>query len=287
MESNATNDIPSHINNSGELTGKLKIHIVDYPKFSGKNQDWPKFFETFSAICELQHLDSILVENALHDDDFSKNPKYKDKCEKLFSILKRCCAEGMALYKIKKFDVTRDGYKAWHHLCNHYYACGDVSSYVTTLMDQLINLKLEPNKPGGIEQYIAKFESLLLHLEEAKSPVVDAHAITMFLNGIQDRTYEAYKTTCRANLFDLNKCIINLRREALGQISGISAKPRRSNYTASNYDNTRNTRGNNNENSVPHIPSNIWQQMSRPQHEAYLNALKKSELENSKNIEYM
>ena len=81
MKSNTTNDVLSHINNSGESTGELKIHIADYPKFSSKNQDWPKFFKTFSAICELQHLDSILIQNALRDNDFSKNPKYKDKCE--------------------------------------------------------------------------------------------------------------------------------------------------------------------------------------------------------------
>ena len=159
-------------------------------------------------------MSSILNENTHHEDDFEKDAVYKEKCEVLFSILKKCCAEGMALYKIKKFDESKDGHKAWRRLCDHYHAFGDVNTYATSLMNQLINLKLEANMNGSVEKYIADFESLLLKLEEAKNLVPEQIAISIFLSGIRDRNYSAFKTMCMANpTSTLDTLIITLRRE--------------------------------------------------------------------------
>ena len=141
LPDDATKSDVAHVTKRSEYA-EIKVRVSDYPKFSGKNTDWPKFYKTFSAVCELQNLSSILNKNTHHEDDFKKDAVYKEKCEVLFSILKKCCAEGMALYKIKKFDESKDGHKAWRRLFDHYHAFGVVNTYATSLMNQLINLKL-------------------------------------------------------------------------------------------------------------------------------------------------
>ena len=66
----------------------IAICTGDFPKFSGKSADWTNFCETFSAVCELKHLEDILEENENHDDLFKDDDEYREKCQTLYSILK-------------------------------------------------------------------------------------------------------------------------------------------------------------------------------------------------------
>ena len=112
----------------------IKIKIGDYPTFIGKSPHWSTFFEHFTSLAELQKLDDLLVENSNHKSDLANDPKYATKCSQLYSILKHACAGGIALSKVNTFCNTKDGYLAWQQLCSHYYAKGDVQSYIKTCL---------------------------------------------------------------------------------------------------------------------------------------------------------
>jgi hypothetical protein len=58
----------------------IKITVKDFPKFSGKVSDWTKFFEEFTALCELQGMENLLEEDENHKSQFESDENYKKKC---------------------------------------------------------------------------------------------------------------------------------------------------------------------------------------------------------------
>lgn len=130
----------------------IKIRIADYPKYSGKSIDWPKFYEQFTAVAELQGIDDLLKESESHETRFTTDMEYQKRCNYLYSILKNCCATGMALPKINAFKSTKDGHSAWIRLSNHYYAKGNKQTFAHACLQKLIDLKLDSHTIGGPEQ---------------------------------------------------------------------------------------------------------------------------------------
>ena len=89
-----------------------KIRISDFPTYSGKYSDWPRFYEKFTAVSELQGFVDILQEDIDHPIKFVNDLNYKEKCHQLYSILKNCCAAGTALPKINAYREELDQYNA-------------------------------------------------------------------------------------------------------------------------------------------------------------------------------
>ena len=210
------------------------IRLSDVPKFNGKLPQWAEFVDKFTAVVELQGIDDLLEEDKDHESKMTSDSSYKSRCEKLFSILKHACAGGNAGPKVKMFQKEKDGYLAWQKLVKHYYAKGNIQTYANTCLTDLCNLRLEANSTGGAETYISQFEKYLLELEEAKEPVSEGQKVTFFLNGIKDPNYKAYKTICKAQNYNFEKCIQELRNEA-SDIKDMSQKarvPRRANVQA-------------------------------------------------------
>jgi hypothetical protein len=181
-----------------EETSNLKLRMGDFPKFSGKNPDWPCFYERFSAVCEIQGLSSLLEEDIDHEDKYANDPDYRNKCSTLYSILKNSCAGGHALPKINKFKTIKNGHLAWREMCNSYYAMGDKEDYSAGCLADIMSLTLQPNSSGGAALYCSKWEDLDLKLEEAGHPLDPMQKKTFFLHGIKERKkkIEIYYLDC-------------------------------------------------------------------------------------------
>ena len=154
--STSLSPIPSKTPQTENLGG-LKIRIADFPSFTGKNVDWVKFYEKFTAVCKLQGMDSILQENKDHETLFKDDDVYRHKCEQLYSILKSCCASGLALPKVNAYKRTKDGHSAWQSMWKHYYTKGDVSMYAATCLHTFLGLELDTHSHGSADSYISKY----------------------------------------------------------------------------------------------------------------------------------
>ena len=149
---------------------RVSVRISDYPNFSGKSHEWTKFQEKFTAVAELQGLGHLLVENPKHKELFNSDTEYTKECKILFSILKNCCASGLAIPKVNLFKDSKDGYSAYQALYSHYYAMGNPQEYANSCLEKLISLSLTPNSPGGMDGYLSKFKALVLELQN-KDPL--------------------------------------------------------------------------------------------------------------------
>ena len=191
-----------------ELEEKTKINLKmsDYPRFTGKKVDWPTFETKFTAACELQGLADLLDrEDSKHDEKFVNDPTYKRQCEILYSLLKNSCAGGMALSKVKAFQKTKNGHKAWIDLYNKYWAESDPNQFYATCLTKLLNLRLTPHSPGGVAKYLSEREAIELQCEELGHPIEEVFGKTCFLDGIHDRKYQHYKTTARSEKMSYEK----------------------------------------------------------------------------------
>ena len=249
----------------------LKVRINDFPTFSGKTGDWIRFYEKFTSIAELQGFDHLLKENPKHSSRFSTDPNYAHQCHQLYSILKNCCAGGLALPKVNEYKASKDGYLSWQRLCRHYYAKGNVQSYVMSCYEQLQKLALTPNSHGGIDTYISKFEDLTLKIEEAGSKIDSAWKTSMFLSGIKDRNYLTFKFTCQTNGYDYDRCVVELRRFT-DELNSSSQIPRQSNSKVRKM-RKKSEKPNSSSNSR-HLSKDQWNSLSAEQKEVYKAGMK-------------
>ena len=141
-------------------TDRLSIRPDKYPKFSGKQSDWPKFYKGFTSLANIEGWGSLL--DTTSGLKITPDSKLSKQNNLLYSVLRWCCRGGLALPKVKEFDNTKDGHTAWCRLYNHYYGGGNLQHYMKTMWDQLLHLELTLNSVGGAEKYISNFEDLCL-----------------------------------------------------------------------------------------------------------------------------
>jgi len=182
--------------------------------------------EFTSAIC-IYEMGDLIEENPKHEDMMNTSTRYKERVNKFYNLLNKACASGNAHQKIKKYESMMDGYQAWKELVKYYFAKGNVEAYATTNMMDLANLSLDYNSPGGIKEYISKYQMAVNNLEEIQQPISDVLKKTFFLNGIKDPYYRSIKSICEAQCYDINKCIIEVQREGSNQTQSTREKRNR------------------------------------------------------------
>ena len=146
-------------------------------------------------------------------EKFKSEEDYQERCHQLYSILKHSCAVGQALPKVNTFKKKRMDILHGRNYVNTTIQ-KEMSHPMQRCLCKLVNLKLKPNSFGGAEKYISEYEDILLKLEEAGDPLSDNQKTTMFLDGIYDRNYDAYKTLCKSEDYNFDKCIRELRNES-------------------------------------------------------------------------
>ena len=90
---------------------QLKVRLSDYLKFDGKTHSWKAFYDSFTSIASLNHIEDLLKETLGHEDKFAQDSTYRTRCHYLFNFLKVSCTKGLALPKAKAYKATSDGYK--------------------------------------------------------------------------------------------------------------------------------------------------------------------------------
>ena len=191
-----TQDLSSKSFKPNTTSSGMSIRIKDYPSFNGKTQAWTLFQQKFTATAELQGIDYLLTKTDDHEEKFQSDDSYINDCHLLFSILKYACSTGLALPKVNQFKSSKDGYKAWNHLYDHYYGQGDVQEFANDCLERLLSLTLTSSSPGGMDTFLSDFETHLLELQDI-DPLTDAQKKTFLLRAVKDPNYKAVKTMCR------------------------------------------------------------------------------------------
>ena len=259
-------------------SSNVSIRLSDYPRFSGRQQDWTKFNERFKAVIGLAGLKELLKDQPDHEERLNKDKDDASKNVLLHAILMHCTSDGLALHQVKKFESTADGHSAYRRLYEYYQGRGNKQQYSNALLTSIMSLSLTSNSHGGMDTYLNKFEEKAQELAFHGDPLSEAQKTTMLLNGVKDRQYTALKTMCRSQNFDYEKTVLELRREAQ-EFSTTSDTPKRSIKT------TKTSRGDSSKShtrvketsKVPNdyrLPPNVWKTLTRKQQELYKKALK-------------
>ena len=170
--------------------------ISEYPTFNGKAEAWKSFKDHFEGTADAQGVGTVLEEH-LDDTEILEDEEFITKSNFVYSVLKRQCAHGTAASKIRKYATSKDGYFAWQDLLDYYESQGNRETLVAEQLEQLTRLKLDYNSYGGLDQYIADFEEIVIQLEEAQEGLSDLQLKTMFLSGITDKDYRSVISNCR------------------------------------------------------------------------------------------
>ena len=266
----------------------FSIKFSDFPDFNGKHDTWNSFKEKFEATTALSSYDSLLNVTDIeehcakreHDNDYDLNVKA------LYSVLRKTTASGTALPKVTKYKETQDGVLAWKELKNYYDQDGDIASYSSKIMKQLLELHIDYNTHGGMEAYASKFEKYCQELNDV-APLSDIMKKNLFLQGIRDPDYGAKKDMC--SLLPFDKCVQEMRSKAveLNKTDGPSRRPRHNNKKTSIY-RKGNSETNDDEDEESEEKKNrkgsyfdeeVWSRMS-PENKKYIMDLKKNAKKN-------
>ena len=105
-----------------------------------------------------------------------------------------------------------------------------VATRTATLLNELLALKLNHDSHGGFDAYKNKFESKLLEMENmGKTKLDDLVKRTMFINGINDNSYNYTKDDCADK--DYRETVTTLRNKAvaMGKANKVKSASRRTN----------------------------------------------------------
>ena len=252
---------------------KGKARISDYPEWNGRMTTFFTFKDKFEGVAETDGMGYILEKDA--EDLHGGSEMFEEDSRYIYSILKNVAAGGLAASKIKKYEVTKNGFQAWRDICDHYESMGSTDQFVTEAMSELANLKLEYNSHGGLETYISDFETLQQRLDQAGEVLSDRILKTQFLMGIEDRDFKSSVSFCRMDdSMKLAKTIRTLRADAkaMGKLDG-RPQARRSNNSNSNGQENGNGGGNQNGKKKKgnwRLPKEIWNELSPELRENFL-----------------
>ena len=147
----------------------IRVSLKDYPTTSGKSTDYPRFKRLFKSVATAGGHAEILAKGYKVPDavnDQKAYERYLKLNKKTFSALDHALA-GSTLWTItERFRDTEDGLGAWLALENCQKGEGCEETCATNALDDLRDLKLTPNYPGGAEAFISKWDEIIQTLEE-------------------------------------------------------------------------------------------------------------------------
>ena len=95
----------------------------------------------------------------------------------------------MALSILCDFEDEKDGRGVYLKLKDIYECASNMKQVALMSITRLSALTLTYNTSGGVPVFITKFRNLLNDIKDAKEPVSDVMAKSMFLSKIQDKDY--------------------------------------------------------------------------------------------------
>ena len=171
-----------------------------------------------------------------HLDRRDDDEEYAALVTKFYKVLKFITAKGTAKSKVRKFAKSKDGVLAYSYLRRYYDLDGDKLVYGTSVLNEVLQLELHYNSPGGFDSYLSKFEEYCTQLDDCDQGLSEQQKHTFFLSGIKDEDYTAIKDQCDKKSFD--ESVLDLRTKAmkLGKAGGSKRFKRRMNKVTTEED---------------------------------------------------
>ena len=96
---------------------------------------------------------------------------------------------------LRDYEDTKDGRGVYLKLLDIYECKSNMEQVALMALSKLQNLRWNYNTTGGVPVFIGQFRDTLNDLKDAKQPMSDVMAKSMFLGQIQDRDYTAIVDT--------------------------------------------------------------------------------------------
>ena len=133
---------------------KPKFDIKAYPKFSGKRKDFQTFDRLFMAVLWLHGLSYLLKQSyVLPPPDSDEYKTYIADNQLLFDSIKYAIAEGFVFIKVKRFEGTRDGRKAYRYLYEYCEGQGLEDTKATRALEDSMTLELTKGGNYGMDAF--------------------------------------------------------------------------------------------------------------------------------------
>ena len=206
----------------GTLTSKsIAVKVSDFPEYNGKVGEYHSWSSKFQSVASLGGYDQLVnVEDwDRHDELLLRDAAYTAKNKELYDVLQNKTAEGTAATKVTKFKDKKDGARALHELKKAYDQGGDVKTFASKCLKELLKLEYHWNDSGGVDQYINNFNELLQEMEGLETLSDEVKKVT-FLQGIKDKDFDFTKELCKAKTFEQAVDMINERAVEIGKVSG-------------------------------------------------------------------
>jgi len=121
-----------------------------------------------------------------HLDRRDDDEEYAALLTKFYKVLKFITTKGTAKSKVRKYATNKDGVLAYSYLKRYYDLDGDKRVYGTSLLNEVLQLELHYNSPGGFDFYLSKFEEYCTQLDDCDQGLSQQQKHTFFLGGIKD-----------------------------------------------------------------------------------------------------
>jgi len=126
--------------------------------------------------------------------------------------------KGLLLLRVKRFEGTRDGRKAYRYLYEYCEGQGSEDTKATRALEDLMALELTKGGNYGMDAFLNKFESILQILDECRELPSDRFQKILLLSHVRDDSYKSVKTLLKLNtekkfddcVLELQKCGIDM-----------------------------------------------------------------------------
>ena len=167
-----------------------KRNPKEWPKFSGKGEEWFKWKQAAMAQANLDQVDELLEPNCVAPTPRTAKGQLhteKDKC--LHAVFTSILKAGQA--KTIRDTVTQSNHKSgreiWEQMIEHCEADHAMAVLRADFETKISNMKLRPNTPGGALAFLDKFQTMFTELGEATGhPISEAEKVGKLCAAIID-----------------------------------------------------------------------------------------------------
>jgi hypothetical protein len=161
----------------------VKCDIKQYPTFAGDFDKWPYFKRQVIALAATHGLEDVFDPKytvpVIGDPDFLL---FQAKNKFVYSVWIARVSSGMALSILCDYEDEKDGRGVYFKFRDIYECASNMKQVALMSMTKLSALSLTYNTTGGVPVFITKFRTILNGLKDAKEPVSDVMAKSMFLS---------------------------------------------------------------------------------------------------------
>ena len=113
-----------------------------------------------------------------------------------YNVLQNCVKGGQALILVRKWEVDMDGRMSFLSMIHFYERAENLTLIRTQCMQELSNMKLTKNYPGGPLKFFQNFQNTYLDLESATNQAIsDDEKIGVINACLDDTRFQSVRTT--------------------------------------------------------------------------------------------